>query len=190
MDALKAKAQTAAAAGDIDAIVAVAGEMKACRKANAEAEAKRILAENEKLSAKRTEVSGELYRIIFGTGKYKDMSTRESAKLVRQWLVETKATGFTFKLAYPDSNGVEVREHIALTVPQAPNVKTGRGGSGGPGKTKTEFGLSLDAVFQKFATDKEKAELEAEKDNSTKWDMKVLVKKAAIASGALKPLVK
>jgi len=98
-------------------------------------------------------------------------------------LEAVKATGFTFKLDYPDVNGVMTHvKSVALAVPA---IKTAKGGA--RISSKGEYGMSLDEIFQQFATDEEKAKLKAAEGNSAKWQIKNAVKKAALKAGLLQP---
>lgn len=75
-------------------------------------------------------------------------------------------------------------------------TRTGAGagagnGGGRGGKTKDEFGMSLNDIFEKFATDKDKADFTActgDRVDSAQYVIKVRVKKAAITAGLVKPL--
>ena len=68
-----------------------------------------------------------------------------------------------------------------------PVIKAHKAGAGATGKTKTEFGVSLNEVFEKFATPADKAKL-AGASNSRQWQVKVAVKKRALAAGLLAPV--
>jgi len=70
---------------------------------------------------------------------------------------------------------------------KGPKARSG-GGGGGAGKTKDQYGRSLGEVFEAFATDEERAALEAAKGDGNKtFAVKVGVKKRAIAEGLLTP---
>lgn len=119
-----------------------------------------------------------------------------------------KASGFTFKLDEPATYDMEEGNKpaveytaVSLTVPviRIPHTKTGR--TSITGKSKGEFGLSLQEIFDKFASEKDKANLlDAEaKDAKIKADtgksngvnaynIKLDVKKAAITEGKLAPV--
>jgi len=71
-----------------------------------------------------------------------------------------------------------------LTVAGIKAPKAGNGGYQG-GKTKDEYGMSLGDVFEKFANNDERTKLAAATSNSTQWQVKVAVKKRAIAEGLL-----
>jgi hypothetical protein len=109
-------------------------------------------------------------------------------------LEAVKARGFTFKLNESDVT----YKSVALTVP---TIKTKRGGTGGGGKTKDEFGLSLQEVWDRFHTAEDKARMAvaeaADKaaserlgktTNSNAWRIKTEVKKRALAEGLLEPI--
>ena len=112
-------------------------------------------------------------------------------------LTEVKAKGFTYKLDATDANGVMVTyQAVELTVPIVKTRMGHSGGGGNVGKSKAEYGVSLTEIFDKFATEADKAKIDTidadtTKDvkakNSGKWAVKVSVKKAAIAAGLLKP---
>jgi len=70
---------------------------------------------------------------------------------------------------------------------KGPKARSG-GGGGGAGKTKDQYGQSLGEVFEAFATDEDRAALEAAKGDGNKtYAIKVGVKKRAIAQGLLTP---
>lgn len=181
LDSLKAQAQAAAATGDLEAILVVAGKIKAAKSELAKVEAERIRAESEKLAGVREKVATRIHAKV--------VADKEVAKM----LADTKALGFTFKL---DTAEVQYRS-VALLVPQAPTTRKGTGGHAGGGKSQVEYGMSLDEIFQKFATNEQKAEVakvlageDKKAANSKAWQLKVQVKKEAITKGTLKPAVK
>jgi hypothetical protein len=106
-------------------------------------------------------------------------------------LAAVKATGFTFKV---DSEGI-VYKSVALAVP---TIKVARTSTGTRNSSPT--GNSLEADYQAYATDEDKAKIAAiENDlasgaidtktaNSRKWVVKNAVRKTAIAEGKLQPI--
>ena len=89
----------------------------------------------------------------------------------------------------------------ALPISPSVKAKTARSGGGSTGKSKGEFGLTLDEIYQKFKTaddegkmsdaitKDEQVKLEKGKSNSVnQYNVKLAVKKNAIATGILKPI--
>ena len=102
-------------------------------------------------------------------------------------LAGLKAKGFTYKLDGLLENGVPTKyEGVALLVAGIPKVGSGKGGN--RGKTKDEFGVSLDEVYSRYATEDDKAKMSRALGNSSQWQVKVAVKKRAIADGLLIPV--
>jgi len=118
-------------------------------------------------------------------------------------LAEVKALGFTYKLDAPDKAGVMVNyQAVELMVPV---IKTRGGGTTGGGKSKDEYGMSLGDIYAKFkdAVGNIKAlanegtpdalmalavDAEGKADNSKSWQVKLAVKKAAIAQKLIVPV--
>jgi hypothetical protein len=145
----------------------------------AKAEAEKYKAEAAKLAGIREKVAQAIHAFVMKN------------PAVMKGLTDTKALGFTFKR---DTAEVQYAS-VALTVPQPPAEKAKRAGGGGTGKSKTEYGLSLNEIFEKFATEKDRNDLKvAEGDDNASggkaWNVKNGVKKAAIAAGTLKPVAK
>ena len=182
---LKAKIASAIADGnDDDLMLAVAG-MSKFKAEIAKAQAELAKKEAEQLAGKRAELATKIHKAIDKiVAGFKDD------------LLAVKATGFTFNLDLPDKDGVVV-EHksVALAVPAIKTSKARTGSTGGgSGKSKSEFGMSLDEIYQKFANEEEKANLEAVRadttltdkaKNSKMWKIKDDVKKRAIKDGLL-----
>ena len=98
---------------------------------------------------------------------------------INKVLDELKATGLYLK--YAIAEGIS----FGITVPV---VKARSGGGGGNHITsKAEYGMTLDEIFSKFGTEKDKAKLKAAESNSGKWQVKNAVKKEALKAGLLKP---
>jgi hypothetical protein len=157
-------------------------------------EAERIKAEAQALAGVREKAATLIHSYL--------VNDKRIAKL----LADTKSLGFTFKLDTAEVN----YKSVALTVPTAPTAK--HTGGGGGGKSQAEFGMKLDEIFAKFATDEQKAEVskvnanaeekvKVEPDagkhaaikhaaNSKTYQIKIDVKRKAIADGNLKPVAK
>lgn len=80
---------------------------------------------------------------------------------------------------------VKVTGAAKLVVPTA--KKRTVGASGLRTSSKGEYGITLDEIFQKFATDEDRSKLEAADNNSKKWVVKNEVKKRALKDGLLQP---
>ena len=188
MQELKAKMQSAIASGDVKAIEEIASEIVKSKSERRKAEIEAVVKENEALAGKRSELAEEIRKEVNG---FSDITNK---------LAGLKANGFTYhRKGEKDANGVELaKSSCGLLVPTI--KKHGGGGNGGAGKTKTEYGMSLSEVFDKFANDEDKVKLaDAEaKDkvateklgkstNSNAWRIKNEVKKQAIADGLLTP---
>lgn len=177
---LKKELQEVAKTGDVAKILEVANKIKL-----AEVEALKQLAIQHKAefdasTALREEIAKEIHATV-----------KAIASIKR--LAEVKATGFTFKLdvaakaATDTEPAVEAVKHlsVALTVAGVKAPKAGNGGGYQGGKTKDEYGMSLGDVFEKFANDEERTKLAAATSNTAQWQVKVAVKKRAIASELL-----
>jgi len=166
---LQAKMSEAIASGDVEAIEEIASQIVKTKSDRHKAEAEVIKKDAEKLAGVREKLAVNIWNMLKGIPDF-----------VKQ-LEDVKATGFTYKL---DTEELKYKS-VALTVP---TVRTGKGGTTGGGKSKDEFGMSLGEIFDKFATDADKVKLAEASTNSAQWQVKVAVKKAALASGALKPI--
>lgn len=174
LDQLKAKIAEAATNGspDFDSLIRQYNSRKSeVAKALQEASQK----ENEALAGARQELATKIYQAVKGIVKVADLEA-------------VKAHGYIFKLDEPDATGTMVHyKSVALLVPVLKAAKKTGGTGGTRTSSKAEFGLSLDEIFQKFATAEDKAKLEATEGNSAKWQVKNAVKKAALAAGKLQP---
>jgi len=174
---LKATLAAALEANDDDQILAVANELRK-HKANIQkvaAEAARK--EAEALAGGREKLARALQ---------KEVNTPALQKRLR----EVKAYGFRFSIdrvdTPPGQAPVNVEGGTTLLVPE---VKTGRRGAGGAaGKTKAEYGMTLQEVFDKFATDADREKLAAADGSTAEYNVKLAVKKNAIADKKLTPV--
>ena len=141
LDALTTEAKAAGSKGDLDGLMAVAAKIKAAKSELVKVEAERIRKESEALAGVREKAAKAIHGMV--------VANKQVAKL----LADTKSLGFTFKLDTADIGYLAV----ALLVPQAPAHKGGTGGHVGGGKTKSEYGISLGEIFDKFGTAEEKA---------------------------------
>ena len=184
---LQAKMAAAIANNDVKAIEEIASQIVKGKSDRAKAEAEKQVKEAEALAGVRDALAGELHKAI------------KAMKLDKR-LTDVKAWGFTYKVdkANPAEPDVIYRS-VSLSTQQIKARKAGAGG--GAGKTKDEFGMSLQEVFDKFATAADKTKLaEAEvKDkaasdklgkstNSNAWRVKNDVKKAALAAEKIAPV--
>jgi hypothetical protein len=175
MEQLKAQVAAALASGnDVDFLTAIAAVAK--QKAEiAKAQAEQARIENEKLAGERTKVATEIQKLVKGL---------KLDKLI----AGVKAHGFTYSLDEPDANGVMTHHgSVSMSVPTVKAKRTSIG-AGSTGKSKSEYGMSLGEIFEKFATDEDRAKLTQATTNSQQWAVKVAVKKQALADGSLKPV--
>lgn len=170
---LKDQLADAIAKGDDTAFMTIVGEIAKAKKDIAKAAADALQKEATQLAGARETLAASVYKAC------------KQIPNLKQQLDAVKATGFTFKLDGVDAEGAPVRYNsVALSVP---TVRHGKGGTTGGGKSKDEYGMSLQEIFDKFATAADKAKEAAATSNSAKWQAKNAVKKAAIADGKLKP---
>jgi hypothetical protein len=178
-DQLTKQMADAIAKGDTKAIEEAAAAIQKSKAERHKAEAEAMRKEAEALAGKRE----ELAKAINSAVKTLNLDIK---------IAELKAKGFTYTIDHrEDANGkidakgeVKVTGGVGLLVP---SVRKGTGGAGGAGKTKDEFGMSLQEVFEKFATDDERDKLAAAESNSAQWAVKNSVKKRVIKDGLLTP---
>lgn len=170
---LKAKLATAIANNDDASFMSIIGEIAKEKSAIAKAQAEVAKKEAESLAGDREKLALKLFTAVKAVVSPADLQ-------------KVKAAGFTYHMDGPDKEGVMTTyKTVALLVP---TVKTARGGTGGgAGKSKDEYGMSLGEIFDKFATEADKAELAKAETNSKQWQVKVAVKKEAIKAGLLQP---
>jgi len=186
MQELQAKLAEAMANNDVKAIEEIAGEIVKGKAERRKVEVEAQRKEAEALAGDREKLAGKVHKAIKALGLDAD-------------LAGMKAHGFTYKLDEPDKDNVMTTyKAVGLTVAVVKERKAGAGG--GAGKTKDEYGMGLQEVYDKFHTaDDEAKMLEAEvKDkaasdklgkitNSNQWRVKNDVKKRALADGLLAP---
>lgn len=99
------------------------------------------------------------------------------------------ATGFVFKMDEPGETGVKYLS-VVLTTPTMKAITgvANRVSSATRISTKDTYGKSLDEIFRDHATPAELELVASTISNSSKWQVKVGVRKRALASGFLKPL--
>ena len=177
LEELKAKAKTALEAGDDVAFMSVVAEINKAKADIAKAQAVQALKEATELAGVREALELEIFKAV------KALKLDKSIK-------EVKAYGFTYKVDRVDTSVVpplttkETRAY--MVVPMVKTVKVS--GAGSSGKSKVEFGMSLGEIFNRFATDDDKAKLAAATSNSVGWQIKTAVKKAALAAGKIAPV--
>jgi len=180
MDDIRKQLMEAAAKGDVEAVLKLTAEADKLKKAEAKEKAEAAAKEAAELAGVRTELAekiGAALKPVSAKLFYDKATQTDSTNAV---LEGVKATGYYFEYSVEKGISFGLRH---------PTVKVAHSGGGGnTGKSKAEFGMSLDEIFQKFATDEDKAKLEAAASNSAKWTVKVTVKKAAIAAGLLQPV--
>ena len=179
MDDIRKQLMEAAAKGDVEAVLKLTAEADKLKKAEAKEKAEAAAKEAAELAGVRTELAekiGAAFKPVSVKLFYDKATQTDSTNAV---LERVKATGYYFEYSIEKGISFGLRH---------PTVKVAHSGGGNTGKSKAEFGMSLDEIFQKFATDEDKAKLEAAASNSAKWTVKVTVKKAAIAAGLLQPV--
>lgn len=159
--------------GDMSKILEVTREMNKAKAELAKAEAEKARVEAEKLAGAREKLATTIHQQIRALGLDKA-------------IIDLKGWGFTYKCdnANPSEPGVAYKSVSLLT---AAVKAAGFGGIGGAGKTKSEYGVSLADVFEKYATEEDRGKLAAAETNSKQWQVKVAVKKRAIADKLLVP---
>jgi hypothetical protein len=178
LEQLTTKMATAVAANDITAMLDVAGEIKKLKSEVAKAEATRLQKESEELAEVRKQAVEKLDKIVRVRDMQKLVSLAESVK----------AIGFHYTHTFADNLTT-----IGFDYAVAPKQKATRASGGGGGKSKAEFGMTLNEIFEKFATAEDKTKLteasaSATRPDSAEYAVKLGVKKAAIAAGLLKPV--
>ncbi len=184
LEELKAKVAAAIASGnDTDFMVAVAQIAKA-KAEIAKAQAAVAQAEAEKLAGVRAELAEKLHTAI--------MQSKQVVNLIQK-LADVKAYGFTFLGSMPTpaeaaagASGEVNRKSVALVVAEvkAARARTSTGG-GAPGKSKSEYGMGLDEIYQKFKTPEDEVAMAAAVSNTQKWGVKDKVKNRAVKAGLL-----
>jgi len=182
---LKVLAMTALTDGNDTEFLKISGQMRSFKAEIAKAEAEKLKKESEAMAGDRAKLAEKLLTRI--VNQMKNLPTELGA---------LKATGFTFYLPSEDS----ITPRVRLSVPTL-KAKTARSGGGSTGKSKGEYGLTLDEIYQKFKTAEDEAKmseaiakdeairLEKGKSNSVnQYNVKLAVKKNAIALGNLKPV--
>jgi hypothetical protein len=182
---LKALAMTALTDGNDTEFLKISGQMRSFKAEIAKAEADKLQKEAQAMAGDRAKLAEKiLARIV------------SQFKAIPAELEALKATGFTFYL--PDDSSITPR--VGLSVPTL-KAKTARTGGGSTGKSKGEYGLTLDEIYQKFKTGEDEVKMseaiakdeqvKAEKGKSNsvnQYNVKLAVKKNAIAEGKLKPV--
>src|SRR4030042_5596542 len=167
VEELKAELGKAIATGDDKAFNELIREINKRKSELAKQAAEAERKESEALAGVREKLAKKIW------------SACKGLKLDKE-IAEMKAQGFTYKLDTPELKQIAV----ALLVPTIKAVKTG-GNGGTHTTTEADYGLKLDEVFNKFATEKDRADVKAANSNSKEWQVKNRVKKAAIADGRL-----
>jgi hypothetical protein len=180
---LTVQMQAAAAAGNLDAIIAIGKQADALKKSVTKAENEKILARAKELEGARQVFSEKLEKAI-RSALARAFPDKDGIDTLSQELNAIEATGL---------HVIHVREGNKWTFGgtyQAPKaVKTAKGTStgGGTGKSVQEYGMKLQDIVDKFATEEEKVAIDNAESNSKSWQLKVAVKKRAIEAGLLQP---
>lgn len=186
MNELQQKMADAIANNDVKLMETIAGEILKGKTERIRKESEQARKDAEQLAGVREALATEIHKAV-------------RALKLEQKLKDVKSWGFTYKVDKANPNEPDVSYKAVSLAVATVKAKTGVGG-GGAGKTKAEFGMSLSEVFNKFATEGDKAKLaEAEaKDsentaksgkttNSNAWRIKNEVKKEALKAGLLAP---
>ena len=181
MAALIAEMKAATGTGDATVILAVAEKIHKAKQEYVKAEAVKAQAEATALQGVRDILAKAIKAAVKGLGLDKDIAK------VKGWGFSYTIDRVEHPVGQPE---VKVTGGCVLLVP-ATKASRASGGNGGAGKTKATYGVSLDAVFQKFATAEEKAALAAiteDPGGGKAYAIKKAVKVKAISEGKLKPL--
>ncbi len=183
MESLKKAITDAIASGDDAKVNEAIASFNKHKSEVARALAEAAKKENEALAGDRAKLAESIRSQV---DKINDLVNR---------LGKVKAQGFTYKpVGFVEADGTHLdRSSVSLTIPVIKTKKTS-GKTGSTGKSKDEYGMSLDEIYTKFASDENKAEFAAidasdktdKAKNSAKWALKTKVKKAAIDAGTLK----
>jgi hypothetical protein len=186
IEQLRAKIAEAANKGDDVGLLGLMKELNSRKAAIAKAANERLIAEATRLAGVREALEVELFATINKLTLMRDGKPVEVGKLIHN----VKARGFTFPIEWVDNSTVPPTTNkavkVSLIVPTVKAVKSG-GHGGAAGKSSKEFGMSLTAIFDKFASEDDKLALAQANSGGAKWAVKVRVKKAAIAAGLLTP---
>lgn len=148
----------AGASGDLVEVIRLGNQLKKHQADIMKAEAEKLKAEAEAMAGDRAKLAAEILK-----------TSKAQADLAGK-LEAVKATGYTFKLPYFDSAGVQTSASVALTVPTVKAVKIG-GGGGSTGALKAQTGLSRHELVEQYATEEEKASIaKAESDATSRPD--------------------
>lgn len=184
LEQLKQDIAIAATTGDDNAFNALIKEYNSRKGEVAKQLAQAAAKEAEALAGDREKLAVEIHNGIMLLAYYstKPDKVKQGTGLLADLgdkLIAMKASGFTFKLDTPEVT----YKSVALAVPV---IKVSKGG-GTHGSSKGEYGMSLQEIYDKFATDEDKVKMAAAEGNSAQWQVKNAVKKAALAAGTLKP---
>lgn len=166
LDQLKAQMRVASDNGNDGDVVKIAKAMQKLASDVTKSEAEKAKKEGEALAGDREKLAVEIW---------KGISNEVKAKLAK-----VKARGFTFKL---DEDDVQYKA-VSLTVPTV--KKSGGGGSGTGVTIQSQTGLRRSELVDKYATDKEKAEIAKAQEGvtnpgSAKWAAEKPVVKRILA---------
>lgn len=174
MTDLQQQMATAIANNDVKKMEELAGQILKGKTERIKAESEQVRKEQEALAGAREILATKIHKTV------KAMKLDQELRDVKSW-------AFTYKVDKANPNELDiVYKAVALTTATVKAHKVG--GGGGAGKSKDQFGMSLTEIFDKFATDADKADLDKATTNSAQWQVKNKVKKQAIADGKLAPV--
>ena len=172
MTAAVKKFQETGEMGDIQAVTKAMDKAKADI---AKEQATKLQAEAVALAGAREQLAGKIHVAVKALGLDKAIT-------------DVKGWGFTYKVDKANPAELDITyKAVSLSTAVVKTRKAGGSGGGGGGKSKEEYGMSLTEIVAKFATPEELTAIAAADSNSKSWQLKVAVKKAAIAAGKLAP---
>ena len=178
LEQLKAQVAQALATGDDNQFMVLVGQIAKAKAEIARAKVEQARKEAEAMAGVRQETAESIRKLV-------DKAIQNLPDL----LSKVKATGFRYTpKGILDANGVaSEKSSLALMVPEVKQHKRQSTAQGAStiGKTKSEFGLSLGEVYDKFKTPEDEAKMAEATTNSQQWQVKVAVKKRALEAGLL-----
>jgi len=179
IDEIKARLRKALDDNDLDALFSITAELKKEQAAAAEKDREARLAKAKTATAVIQESIDKLVQVA---------ANREAFIKLAEVYGKDRSVSIVIPLD----------DIASASVMPLERARVGRVGGGGGGRTKDEYGMNLDTVFQSFATAEEKTELaklqgEHSKDHRTDGTQHVLktrVKNRAVQQGLLKSVTK
>lgn len=177
MTDLQTRMAEAIAKNDMAAMEQLAAEIIKTKGDRHKAEAEKLRAEAESLAGSREKLEATILKAVVPLNLNVDLKA-------------VKARGFSLYIEtiYSVAGEPDVHQKASCKL-LVPTVKSKGTSTASTGKSKDEFGMSLSEIVAQFATPEELAAItEPEITNSRSWQLKVAVKKRAIANGLLAPV--